>query len=296
MTKLISFIIPAYNAAPFLGQCLDSILALRMKDWQREIIVIDDGSSDNTPVLLQQYADRHKEITIATQANSGQGAARNKAIRMAKGSYLCFVDSDDSLSPQAVLPFEAMNEEADMISLEITRVKRDGSRTSYRSKTSGNFMGAACAYIVRRQFLEDHRILFPEGIYHEDEEFCVKARTMAQRYARHTGEFYLYYEREDSTCTCTSKEKQAKRLRDRYTVLEDLVAFLHDHPELQERVQTKMDFLTLDILIHLQRTKLDSALEHEIKENLKRLGLLPLPWRTNLHYNIIRLKLTLHLY
>ncbi len=87
---LVSVIIPAYNAAAFLGDTLDSVLAQTYKNL--EIIVVDDGSTDTTPHVLESYKDR---ITVLHQANAGQATARNSGARSAKGEFLAFLDSDD---------------------------------------------------------------------------------------------------------------------------------------------------------------------------------------------------------
>ena len=94
---LVSVIIPAYNAADFLGETLDSVLAQTYKNL--EIIVVDDGSTDTTPNLLDSYGDR---IKVLRQTNAGQAAARNNGARSAKGELLAFLDSDDLWDPDKI--------------------------------------------------------------------------------------------------------------------------------------------------------------------------------------------------
>ena len=89
MTK-ISIIVPVYNAEKYIGRCLHSLINQTLKDI--EIIVIDDGSKDNTNKILQKYKDR---IKIIKQKNSGVATARNKGLEIATGEYIYFVDSDD---------------------------------------------------------------------------------------------------------------------------------------------------------------------------------------------------------
>ena len=92
MTK-ISVIIPVYNSEKFLKKCLDSIINQTLNDI--EIICIDDGSTDKSLRILNNFADKDNRITIINQKNSGPSAARNKGIENAKGEYIGFVDSDD---------------------------------------------------------------------------------------------------------------------------------------------------------------------------------------------------------
>jgi glycosyltransferase involved in cell wall biosynthesis len=94
---LVSVVIPAYNAAAFLGETLDSVLAHSYPNL--EIIVVDDGSTDATPRFLDSYRDR---ICVLRQANAGQAAARNYGAREAHGELLVFLDSDDLWDPDKI--------------------------------------------------------------------------------------------------------------------------------------------------------------------------------------------------
>lgn len=106
MPPLISIIIPAYNVADYLPACMDSLLpdagALGC-----EVVLADDGSADGTGALCDEYAAQHPFVRTLHQANAGQSAARNAAIRAAAGEWLVFVDSDDLLAPGALRTIDA---------------------------------------------------------------------------------------------------------------------------------------------------------------------------------------------
>lgn len=89
----ISVIVPVYNVAKYLERCLESILSQSFKDF--EIICVNDGSTDNSLEILQQYAKKDKRIKIINQKNSGAGYSRNIGINAALGNYLSFIDADD---------------------------------------------------------------------------------------------------------------------------------------------------------------------------------------------------------
>lgn len=91
----ISVIIPVYNAAPYLRECLDSVLAQTHKDW--EAICVDDGSSDGSAVILDEYAARDVRFRVIHQTNAGVSAARNRGLAAAKGDWVGFLDADDWL-------------------------------------------------------------------------------------------------------------------------------------------------------------------------------------------------------
>lgn len=90
---IISVIIPVYNAEPYLRQCLDSVTGQTLRDI--EIICVDDGSSDRSPAILNEYAQADPRIIVMTQENKSAGAARNRGMAAARGRYLSFLDADD---------------------------------------------------------------------------------------------------------------------------------------------------------------------------------------------------------
>ena len=93
--KLLSWIVPAYNVETFVIQCLQSLVSVGLKDDECEILVIDDGSSDNTLNLIKGFACKYPYIKVLTQENKGLSSTRNRAIELAEGDYIHFVDSDD---------------------------------------------------------------------------------------------------------------------------------------------------------------------------------------------------------
>lgn len=94
----ISIIVPAYNTAPWLGRCLDSLLAQTFENM--EIIVVNDGSRDDTPRVLDDYASRFERIRAVHQENAGVTAARLRGLQEATGDWIGFVDGDDEVEPQ----------------------------------------------------------------------------------------------------------------------------------------------------------------------------------------------------
>lgn len=99
MQDVISVIVPVYNVAPYLSECLDSILS---QDYEKlEVILIDDGSTDDSGKICDAYARQDSRIRVIHQRNGGAAAAKNAGLRAATGEYLSFVDSDDFLEPRA---------------------------------------------------------------------------------------------------------------------------------------------------------------------------------------------------
>ena len=111
MKDVISVIVPVYNVAAYLPECLDSILS---QDYDKlEVILIDDGSTDDSGAICDAYARRDGRIRVIHQKNGGAAAAKNAGLRAATGEYLSFADSDDFLEPGAYAYMLALLKEND---------------------------------------------------------------------------------------------------------------------------------------------------------------------------------------
>ncbi len=97
---MISVIIPAYNQAANIGACLDSLLTQTYQDF--EVIIVNDGSTDNTLGVLQKYETRFSKFLLISQENKGAPAARNRGFKESKGEYVLFCDADAKLKPEAL--------------------------------------------------------------------------------------------------------------------------------------------------------------------------------------------------
>lgn len=213
----ISIIIPVYNAAQYIEECLDSIIQGELKDT--EIITVDDGSSDDSLEILYKYRDKFGIIVIA-QENSGPAKARNKGLEIATGEYVGFVDSDDWVEPNMFSEMykAAKDENADIIFCNVFRNKDIKMRKYLESgvydsigirdkiypilinnldETEGavTLRGSACLRIFRRELLNQNNIRFDERlIYNEDGLFCIAA-TLASNCYVYLGDSYLYHNR-----------------------------------------------------------------------------------------------------
>ncbi|MDX4013216.1 glycosyltransferase, partial [Aliarcobacter skirrowii] len=164
MDKLVSVIIPIYNTEKFLEQCIDSILNQTLKDI--EIILINDGSTDNSYKILQEYEKKDSRIVLINQKNKGVGEARNFGIKIAKAPYLAFVDSDDFISPLMLekLYFKVIQDNSDMVKCAFTRVLQDGSSTNENSKNINPHKDEFFKTILSIDYLS----LFPDGLYKKE--------------------------------------------------------------------------------------------------------------------------------
>lgn len=133
-----SIIIPVYNVAEYLEKCIDSALA---QTGDFEILLIDDGSTDGLcPAMCDRYAERFaKTVRVFHQENGGLGAARNAGIVHAKGEYLLFLDSDDTIAPETLRRLDAATaENPDMVIFGYEQVFADGRRVAHPPKLPAN--------------------------------------------------------------------------------------------------------------------------------------------------------------
>ena len=119
----VSIIVPVYNVEQYLRECLDSIAQLKAFSW--EVILIDDGSTDSSGAICDEYAKREPKFRVIHQKNAGVSAARNAGLDAAKGEWIWFVDSDDSINPDfEILNPEVLND-ADYVLFDMRKF-RDG--------------------------------------------------------------------------------------------------------------------------------------------------------------------------
>ena len=157
---LLSIIIPVYNTEHWLPRCLDSVTKQLLPEM--EVIAVNDGSTDSSASILQQYAEDYPAITVLTQPNRGQAAARNAALKQAKGTWILFLDADDYWTDgylAEVLP--ELTDNVDVLQTGYTQNAPVLCTRPYR------FL-SAWSKIIRRDFLLKHKILFPEGQYYDD--------------------------------------------------------------------------------------------------------------------------------
>ena len=198
-TPTISVIVPVYNVERYLPVCLESIVQQFMDDY--EVILVDDGSTDSSGAICNEYADRHPQFHVIHQQNQGISAARNTGIVESKGKYLLFLDSDDFLVPNSLsIMLELANKNnLDVLGFSLTYVTEDcneypvkQSATPELAEVMSGFDYMACNnyvaqvwwYITRRELIVGNDIKFPVGHMLEDAAFNVRLFSKTQRMAQ----------------------------------------------------------------------------------------------------------------
>ena len=195
MDPLVSVIVPVYNSSKFLSICIDSILMQTYKNI--EVILIDDGSTDNSGLICDKYAKMDKRVIALHQSNKGQASARNKGFRNSKGEWICFVDSDDAIHSEAIeILLDAAIRSKSLIS-EGAFVEVNDVPTEYEDKLQHHYdiypvdeqhikdevfnCWIVCGKLIKRPIIECN--LFTEGRIFEDNAIILKWLLMAEQVA-----------------------------------------------------------------------------------------------------------------
>lgn len=238
----ISVIIPAYNTADYMWQCLSSIVAqLSYKD---ELIVINDGSTDQTGKVIADSLKGLRNCRVITQSNKGLSAARNTGIKLAKGEYVCFVDSDDWLLPGAFRAWRKAilaNDRPDIVySNRLSFIERTGAyipNLIYINQAGPvpQIKRAATRIAVhgkvwRRALLLEHKIEFPLGQTFEDNMVAYKTLAFAERGVALRKPTYAYRRRRpDAVSTSVTQQRlNEHNLTSRFKQIESILAFVKE--------------------------------------------------------------------
>lgn len=197
MMKKLSVIVTVYNKKKYIQECINSIIEQTVVD--KEIIIVDDGSTDGSSILCDNMAKKYKNLIVLHQSNKGALAARKLGVKKAAGDYILFVDSDDYLEKNILKDlFDEMEHDIDVLACDW--VKHDGNHTIvdaglipegiYREGINKSYFaanmifsgglknginGSLCTKIIRKKILEEIYSVIPDGIVYAEDDFTAYA-------------------------------------------------------------------------------------------------------------------------
>lgn len=252
----ISVIVPVYGVEPYLRECLDSIVNQTCKSLQ--IILIDDGSPDNCPGIIDEYAQIDERIVVVHKNNEGVSAARNDGIALANGTYVFFCDSDDWLPASALenMLKEALEYDADVVIGDYTEKSANGDRevvmfsNSFRTDKSESIeaiqkaifnkgranyktadfdhahgLGAPWHHLIKKSLIDEHDLKFDlnvKGLF-DDGLFMLNVFEYAERVAYISVSTY-YYRIVDTSITHGFKSDIMQRYSNVFSALEKFMS------------------------------------------------------------------------
>lgn len=208
--KVLSIIIPVYNVEQYLKECLDSIFVNQQINHEIEVIVVNDGSTDGSLYILEEYK-KHYDFILITQKSSGPGGARNAGIKSAQGRYLLFIDSDDFIIPGALdtLLIYLSTSKTDIIEFDYkvfndtdrvfdprlnspTVTSGPGQKVFCSWMKSGFYHGMIWTRAVSRELIISNQLFFYPEIYHQDAEWSPKVFAYAKSVCYFPHLLYIY--------------------------------------------------------------------------------------------------------
>lgn len=210
----ISVIIPCYNQEPYIAECIESVLAQTFTDY--EIIVINDGSTDNSAQIVSKYMTNYPQIKLINQSNQGVIAARNNAISQAKGYYIYPLDGDDKIHPKCLETLYAAKDNADVISSEVELFGEKNERLQLRRPTKMNMIKSnqvVCSALYKKSDWEiygGYDANMKNGL--EDWEFWLNFIEDNKTFYR-VGRVLLYYRCYATSRNNTISSKRKKELK-----------------------------------------------------------------------------------
>lgn len=178
----VSVIVPIYNVEKYLNRCVDSILAQTWSDF--ELILIDDGSSDRSGVICDEYAQKDGRVRVIHKENGGVSSARNAGLDAAEGELVAFVDSDDYVDERYLEELTAPD--GDLIVCRVHKILTDGTQEPHCPSRTGTeeinavilftegFLNTVWGKLFKKEIIEQHHIRFQEDMtYGEDAMFAL---------------------------------------------------------------------------------------------------------------------------
>lgn len=273
MTK-ISIIVPMFNAQNYIEKCLNSLRNQTLQDI--EIICVNDGSTDDTMLIVSEIANKDSRIKVIEQTNQKQGAARNTGMKAASGEYIGFVDSDDwvDLDYFEKLYISAQKYDADIALATNVRVGNGKTKKRLNIEKEELYLKLQDKFdicnlaknpcptnkIYKQSLLENNHIVWPEGCYCEDKLFVTQAVYYANGLVSVPGINYYYFRNPNSTVNTKAKSHTKQLIVDKNNAKRAVLDFLKDkRAEIRDKDfwAIKKDFKILGFNLY------------QIKESLK---------------------------
>lgn len=280
----ISVIIPVHNTEKYLEKCLDSVLNQTFTDI--EVICIDDTSSDSSLDLLRAYEQKDPRIRVfSNKINQGQGYTRNYGIKLARGKYINFMDSDDYIPNYTYDKFYNFIESTDVDFVvgnvcrfnENVILKDNLYEAAFRNinenipsthiSENPDLVYDSCPVnkLIKKSFIEENKIYFPENrIYYEDVFFTFTLHCLSSKIGILNEEIYYWRERADSSST-SQKLDQMKNFYDRITIINLIKNFIYEH-NVQENIRDfeYFKFLNHDLTLFIDKINDYDSKNHDL--------------------------------
>lgn len=286
MTPQISIIIAMYNIEKYIAECIESCLHQEcVSPEEYEIIVVNDGSTDNSLRVAERALSCASNARIITQKNAGVSVARNTGIANAKGEYVWFVDGDDRIAANGVktLIDECEKTSCDIYIFNYQTFGKEGAEEAsdferYDTPLSGKYINnelkrtlpvLVWAAIYRRQFLIDNSLSFMPGIRHEDDEFCLRVNYLASSILILQNVLYYYRTNEQSFMSKIKADNTVSFLS-RLKIRDSLNAFFGKDNDFYNDIKAHESFILITYRYYDSFNRQNIRKYNEVKWSLYR--------------------------
>lgn len=272
----VSIIVPVYNIEKYLNKCMESIINQTFRNI--EIILIDDGSTDNSGKICDEYALKDQRIKVIHKANGGLSEARNYGIDLATGDYLLFVDSDDYIDVNLIKDLEQyMNKQLDVIKFKIVKVDKygkeikkvdgpifkelSGERAFEKLVFNDELFECACIYLFKRSLIINNNFKFTIGAEHEDFGLIPLIITSAKNITSVSNYGYYYVQSDNSITRNFNYSRTLKKFNDNLIHYDNMINFINSHNISKKTKQDIKTYYTNSIILKLRElNKQDRAI------------------------------------
>lgn len=255
---MISIIVPVYNAQKYITKCLESIVTQNFKDI--EIIIVNDGSTDNSLKIINFFAKRDSRIKVINKQNDGRAIARNIGLKNSSGEFIMFVDADDELEQGAIkkLYDAIVKDNSDIVVGNVSIIYeahnelKNGDAWFFALRYKGtlninddliwDLHNSTWGRIFKRSIIEKYKLQFPEKLNYEDAYWHWVYLTSCNKISFINDIVYKYFRRKESIMSLTFEHKEGLAIQHLY-IVDKLFDFWNENKTLISRFNTVLNLL-----------------------------------------------------
>ena len=265
----VSIIMPVFNAEKYIQKSIESLLKQTLQDI--EIIIVNDGSTDNSKEIIKKYEEKYKDkIKYLEKENGGAADARNHAISNATGEYIAFLDSDDYAEPEMYEKMynKAKEENSSMVECdfywEYPHKKRLDTGIIYANKKDMLLYARVIPWnkLIKKSLIDANKISFPKGLRYEDVEFTYKLVPYCEKVS-FIKEPLVHYVQRKSSVSYEFNEKT----RDIFTVLDNVIDYYKKN-QIYEEYKTQLEYVYTRYLLCSSLMRMVKIKDKKIREKV----------------------------